>query len=67
MLIYLNNQPITIDDFNNSIENILLDLKLPVSGIGIGVNNKLIKSKDWPSFRVKAGDRITIIKAAYGG
>lgn len=67
MNIFVNNIPEEIDDSKSSLKDLLIKLDLPDTGIGIGVNNKLIKAKDWDNFTLNQGDRVTIIRATYGG
>lgn len=67
MNIFVNNDPVTIDDSRSSISDLISFLELPDKGIAIGVNNKIVKAKDWTAFSLKEGDRVTVIKATYGG
>lgn len=67
MLIFINNNPQKIDRDSCSIKDLLLSLDIPDKGVGVGVNNKLIKAKDWNAYSLNDGDRVTIIKATYGG
>ena len=67
MNIFVNNEPVTIDDSRSSISDLISYLELPDKGVAIGVNNKIVKAKDWTAFSLKEGDRVTVIKATYGG
>lgn len=67
MNIFVNNDPVTIDDSRSSISDLISFLELPDKGVAIGVNNKIVKAKDWTAFSLKEGDRVTVIKATYGG
>ena len=67
MNIFVNNQPVAIDDSRSSISDLISFLELPDKGVAIGVNNKIVKAKDWTAFSLKEGDRVTVIKATYGG
>lgn len=40
---------------------------LPKRGIAIAVNNEVVPSAQWSTKRLSDGDRLTIIKAFYGG
>ena len=40
---------------------------LPITGIAIAVNNRMIPRAEWDSFALNEGDNILIIKAVCGG
>ena len=40
---------------------------LPVTGIAIAVNNRMIPRTEWDSYALNEGDNILIIKAVCGG
>ena len=42
-------------------------LELPVQGIAIAVNNKMIPRTEWERFMLHENDSLVIIKAACGG
>ena len=67
MLVYVNNEAVTIDDNENSVSDLLRLLNKGTKGLGVGINNKLVKAKDWDSTRLRQYDRVTLISASYGG
>ena len=40
---------------------------LPITGIAIAVNNRMIPRTEWDSYALNEGDNILIIKAVCGG
>lgn len=59
--IYMLENQCTVYEAIRSIE------KLPKMGIAVAVNNDVIPSSQWASKKLTDGDKITIIKAFYGG
>lgn len=67
MLVYVNNNPVEIDVVDITLLDLMLRLQIPTKGVGVGVNNKLIRAAEWPLRILKDGDRLTVISASYGG
>ncbi len=67
MKIYINNTEYNCDDDSTLQQAILVANNIPDKGIAIAVNNDVIPNAEWNTFKINNGDRITIIKAFYGG
>lgn len=51
----------------NTIAELATQLELPVLGVAIAVNNRMIPRKEWETYKLHEGDNLVIIKAACGG
>lgn len=67
MKIYINDTEYNCDDGSTLQQAILVANNIPDKGIAIAVNNDVIPNSEWNTFKINNGDRITIIKAFYGG
>ncbi|MBN2165283.1 MAG: sulfur carrier protein ThiS [Marinilabiliaceae bacterium] len=65
MHIVVNNQTQKVSSSN--LSQLLTELNLPVQGIAIAVNNKIVSRDCWDSTFIREHDHITIIKATRGG
>lgn len=65
MTLIINNQEVVTEV--TTVAALAHELDLPVHGVAIAVNNCVIRHEQWENNPIKDGDRITIIKAAYGG
>lgn len=63
--IYINNEEKLTDV--ESIDQLAVKLQLPARGVALAVNNRVIPRTNWADTAVCEGDKVTIIKAAYGG
>ncbi len=67
MNIYINNkeyaleQAVTISDALSRVPNI------PTTGIAIALNNEVVPATEWGKKVLADGDKLTVIKAFYGG
>ena len=52
---------------NATINTVAQELQLPVKGVAVAVNNKMVPRAEWDSFTLHGHDRLTIIKAACRG
>ncbi|HBX52270.1 MAG: thiamine biosynthesis protein ThiS [Bacteroidetes bacterium RIFOXYA12_FULL_35_11] len=67
MTVYVNNEPINIDN-PITITGLLTQLKVEhTRGSAIAVNHKVIPKISWEMHRLFEGDKIIIIKAIQGG
>ncbi|MBG6235280.1 sulfur carrier protein [Pedobacter sp. CAN_A7] len=67
MEVTVNQQSYSVSE-NCSLQHMIDHvLVVPVNGIAIAVNQEIIVKSDWPSYVLKAGDQLTIIKATQGG
>lgn len=51
----------------SKLTDLATQLELPLQGIAIGLNNKLIPRTDWSTQELHENDNLVIIKAACGG
>ncbi len=52
---------------NTSLEHILQQLNIDVSGIAVAINQNIITRQEWQNTSLKTNDDILIIKATQGG
>lgn len=67
MIIYVNNKKYSITDSSTIADAIAQIENMPTAGIAIAVNNEVVANKLWGEVRLSDGDKLTIIKAFYGG
>lgn len=63
----INGKNYTFKEDISISEAIQLIESLPKRGIAIALNNHVVPSSQWESKILSDGDKITIIKAFYGG
>jgi sulfur carrier protein len=66
MIVEINNEPIEFDS-DISVKDMLARRDEGTSGIAVAVNDKIVRRTEWANFTLKNGDKVIIIKAAYGG
>lgn len=66
MKILLNNQEVLLSK-KCSVLNVLELQNLPLSGIAIAINNKVVAKALWNETILNDNDSITVITAAFGG
>jgi sulfur carrier protein len=66
MIVEINNEPIEFDS-DISVKDMLARRDEGTSGIAVAVNDKIVRRTEWADFTLKNGDKVIIIKAAYGG
>lgn len=66
MNIRVNNQEKTLED-STSVLQLATELQLPVQGVAIAVNNRMIPRIEWENTHLNENDNVVIIKAACGG
>lgn len=50
-----------------TLSMLIEELSLPMQGIAVAVNNRIVSRADWTKFLLQEGMSITVIKAACGG
>ena len=66
MKLYLNQKEIEVQD-NISVKE-LLDLQpIAIEGTAIAIDNKLVPKNEWNDRILTDGNKITIIRATFGG
>ena len=66
MKVQVNNKEVELIP-NSTLTQLTTQLELPVQGIAIAVNNKMIPRTEWERFVLHENDNLVIIKAACGG
>ena len=66
MKVQVNNTEVEITH-GSTLTQLTVQLELPVQGIAIAVNNKMIPRTEWERFSSHENDNLVIIKAACGG
>lgn len=65
MQILINNQ--TAETKASTLIQLAEELALPIQGVAIAVNNRMIPRSEWNDTPLSEGENVIIIKAAYGG
>lgn len=50
-----------------SLEELRAELQLPERGVAMAIGNQMVHQQDWSRTMLKEADKVTIIKAAFGG
>ena len=66
MKVQVNNKEVEITP-DSTLTQLTAQLELPVQGIAIAVNNKMIPRSEWEKFALQENDNLVVIKAACGG
>lgn len=66
MKVQVNNKEVEMIPAS-TLTQLVTQLELPVQGIAIAVNNKMIPRTEWEKFPLQENDNLVIIKAACGG
>lgn len=66
MKVQVNNKEVEMIP-DSTLTQLIAQLELPVQGIAIAVNNKMIPRTEWERFTLYENDNLVIIKAACGG
>ena len=67
MKITINNELLDAPTADMTVREILAWRDIPDSGTAVAVNNRLVTRVQWDAVRIKEGDDITLISAAFGG
>ena len=66
MKVQVNNKEVEMTPAS-TLTQLAPQLELPVQGIAIAVNNKMIPRSEWEKFALQENDNLVVIKAACGG
>ncbi len=66
MKVLLNNSEICVGN-RVTLRDLLAGQSITPTGIAVAVNNIIIPRDEWISKYLSDGDRVTIIRATYGG
>lgn len=67
MKIYINSTLREIPEYVHTVSELLEFLRIPKTGTGVGINNRLVVAREWDMTRLNDQDRVMIISATYGG
>lgn len=65
MKVTVNNKE--METGSATLQQLTEELALPIQGIAIAVNNRIVPRVEWADYALKEGISIVIIKAACGG
>lgn len=65
MKLTVNNKAVETQAAN--LQQLADELALPVQGVAMAVNNRMVPRTEWASFPLTEGAQVVIIKAACGG
>ncbi len=66
MKIYINQKEIEVQD-NISVKELLDMQQIAIEGTAIAIDNKLVPQNEWNDRILTDGNKITIIRATFGG
>ncbi len=66
MKIYLNQQPIEVA-IETTVRELLDSRQIALDGTAVAVNNKLVPKSEWETFQLNNDDKLTVIRATFGG
>ena len=66
MKIYINQKEIEVQD-NISVKELLDMQQIAIEGTAIAIDNKLVPKNEWNDRTLTDGNKITIIRATFGG
>ncbi len=66
MTIYINQKEIEVQD-NISVKELLDMQQIAIEGTAIAIDNKLVPKNEWNDRILTDGNKITIIRATFGG
>ena len=66
MKIYINQKEIEVQD-SISVKELLEMQQLTIQGTAIAIDNKLVPKNEWNDRILTEGNKITIIRATFGG
>ncbi len=66
MKIYINQKEIEVQD-NISVKELLDMQQISIEGTAIAIDNKLVPKNEWNDRILTDGNKITIIRATFGG
>lgn len=67
MEITVNKVPRVFDGVSKALPEVIAECGMPIKGIAVAINNKVVRKADWETTEVCEGDNVTIIQAVCGG
>ena len=66
MEVFINHSPVETDAATTLAE-LLMQVGIAADGIAVAIANKVVPRSEWPTTRLQAGTKITVIRAVCGG
>ena len=66
MEVFINHSPVETDAATTLAE-LLTQEGIAADGIAVAIDNKVVPRSEWPTTRLQAGTKITVIRAVCGG
>ncbi len=66
MKIYLNQVEVTTEQ-DATISQLLHSQGIKPEGIAVAINNRIVKRDEWTIQQLAENDKVTVIRATYGG
>lgn len=66
MEVFINHSPVETDAATTLAE-LLMQEGISADGIAVAIDNKVVPRSEWPTTRLQAGTKITVIRAVCGG
>lgn len=66
MEVFINHSPVETDAATTLAE-LLMQEGIATDGIAVAIANKVVPRSEWPTTRLQAGTKITVIRAVCGG
>ena len=66
MEVFINHSPVETDAATTLAE-LLMQEGIATDGIAVAIDNKVVPRSEWPTTRLQAGTKITVIRAVCGG
>ncbi|RZL15994.1 MAG: sulfur carrier protein ThiS [Pedobacter sp.] len=67
MDVTVNQETYLLPDVCSIEQALTQNLKLPLTGIAVAINQEIIAKETWGSHFLRSGDHLTVIKATQGG
>lgn len=67
MNVFLNNEPLEVNNSINLIEILELKNLKQKKGIAVAVNNQIIPKMNWDKHTINENDKLMVIQATQGG
>ena len=66
MEVFINHSPVETDAATTLAERLMQE-GIAADGIAVAIANKVVPRSEWPTTRLQAGTKITVIRAVCGG
>ena len=66
MTILINPKPFELQG-DSTLAEALTQAQIPLEGVAVAVNNRVVPRRDWDNTPLEEGSKITVIRAVCGG